>query len=77
MGTHFFKQKVLRTSNVTSWKDMPLPAAWRETPANASNVLDEEAFGQYLSVVDQTFALQLPACNIAWQIPYLTISNSL
>ena len=51
MGTHFFKQKVLRTSNVTGWKDTPLPAAWRETPANASNVLDEEAFDQYLSVV--------------------------
>ncbi|MGV2419559.1 MAG UNVERIFIED_CONTAM: hypothetical protein MIJ72_08720 [Staphylococcus saprophyticus] len=36
---------------MSGWKDTPLPAAWRETPADATNVLDDEAFDQYQSIV--------------------------
>lgn len=52
MSQKAYVQKVLRTANVGSgWKDTPLPAAWRESPANASNVLDDEEFDHYVSVV--------------------------
>jgi len=52
MSQEAYIQKVLRTANAGSgWKDTPLPAAWRESPANASNVLDDDSFDQYQSVV--------------------------
>jgi hypothetical protein len=51
MSQTAYVQKVLRTANVSGWKDTPLPAAWRETPADATNVLDDEAFDQYQSIV--------------------------
>ncbi|KAJ5138864.1 uncharacterized protein N7515_003712 [Penicillium bovifimosum] len=46
-----YVQKVLRTANVSGWKDTPLPAAWRETQADATSVLDDDAFDQYQSIV--------------------------
>jgi hypothetical protein len=51
MSQKAYVQKVLRTANVTGWKDTPLPAAWRETPADATNILDDDAFDQYQSIV--------------------------
>ncbi|KAG0156278.1 hypothetical protein PDIDSM_3455 [Penicillium digitatum] len=52
MSQEAYIQKVLRTANAGSgWKDTPLPTAWRESPANASNVLDDDSFDQYQSVV--------------------------
>jgi hypothetical protein len=47
MSQKAYVQKVLRTANVSGWKDTPLPAAWRETPADATNILDDDAFDQY------------------------------
>jgi hypothetical protein len=51
MSQTAYIQKVLRTANVSRWKEIPLPAVWRETPANTTNVLDNEAFDQYQSIV--------------------------
>lgn len=52
MSQKAYVQKVLRTTNPGSgWKDTLLPAAWRETPADATNVLDDDAFDQYQSIV--------------------------
>jgi hypothetical protein len=52
MSQTAYVQKVLRTANVSGWKDTPLPAALRETPADATNVLDDDTYDQYQSVVD-------------------------
>lgn len=51
MSQKAYVQKVLRMAKTSGWKDTPLPAAWRETPADATNALDDDAFDQYQSIV--------------------------
>ncbi|KAG0155971.1 hypothetical protein PDIDSM_3144 [Penicillium digitatum] len=58
MSQEAYIQKVLRTANAGSgWKDTPLPAAWRESPANASNVLDDDHLININQLPDIRFAV--------------------